>query len=101
MNVTPVSLPAGLGTAGSFEVTPLREANPLWMRRACFAGPIGAFAIAGTWLAAVATSGGGVLRPVLLALVAVNLLYVGLTGWPTVLGFLLHLCRRKLSVTAV
>ncbi len=40
------------------------------------------------------------LAPVLLVLVAVNLFYMALTGWPTVLGFLLHLSRRTLRVAA-
>ena len=100
MNITPVSPPARLDAAGSFEVTPLRDATPLWLRRACFAVPIATFTAVGTWLAIAATSGGGVMRPVLLVLVALNLFYVGLTGWPTVLGFVRHLLRRKLTVSA-
>jgi membrane glycosyltransferase len=84
----------------SVSVCRLEDASPLWLRRASFAGPIAAFTLATTWLAAVATSGGGALRPLLLALLAFNLLYIGLTGWPTVLGFILHLCRRKLTVSA-
>ncbi|MBV8916306.1 MAG: glucans biosynthesis glucosyltransferase MdoH [Acetobacteraceae bacterium] len=100
MNISPVSPPARLGAAGSFEVTPLRDANPLWPRRAAFVGPVAAFTLAGTALATVVTTGDGLLRPVLLALVALNLLYIGLTGWPAVLGFLLHVFRRKLRVSA-
>ncbi|MDP9095299.1 MAG: glucans biosynthesis glucosyltransferase MdoH, partial [Pseudomonadota bacterium] len=58
--------------------------------------------VAGTTLAVVATSGApGVLRPILLALVALNVLYMALTGWPMILGFLLHVLGRRTHVEAV
>ncbi len=89
-------------TAGSFEVTPLRDGRSVWLRRATFVVPIAACAIGGTALAATATAGsGGVLRPVLLALVALNILYMALTGWPMLLGFLLHAFGRRTRVEAM
>ncbi len=101
MNITQLGASARFDAACSFEATRLSDARPLWLRRAAFVLPVVLCAALGTWLAFVATSGaGGVLRPVLLGLVALNLLYMALTGWPTVLGFLLHACRRKLRVAA-
>ncbi len=101
MNIERVASPVRFEVAGSYEVTPLSEARPLWLRRAAFVLPVLGSTALGTWLAAQATSGvGGPLRPVLLALVAVNLLYMALTGWPGVLGFVLQLCRRRLRVSA-
>ena len=86
---------------GSFEVSALRDGRAVWFRRAVFAVPVAACTLAGTVLAMVATAGStGALRPVLLALVAVNLLYMALTGWPMLLGVGLHLFRRKLRVFA-
>jgi len=100
MKIQPVGSPVRFA-AGSFEVAPLRNATPLWLRRAAFVVPILACTACGTWLAALATAGlGGWARPVLLPLVAVNLLYMAVTGWPTVLGFILHLGRRTLHVEA-
>ena len=88
-------------TAASFAVQPLRDAQPLWLRRASFAGPVLGCTALGTWLAAAATSGvADPWRLPLLALIAANLLYLALTGWPGVLGFVLQLARRTLHVTA-
>jgi membrane glycosyltransferase len=101
MNITPLTAAARCDAAGSFEVSPLPDARPLWLRRAAFVLPVLGCTALGTWLATVATAGtDGVLRPVLLALVALNLLYMALTGWPTVLGFLVHVFRRRLHVSA-
>ncbi len=101
MNISSAPSPLLVDAAGSFEVSPLADAPRLWVRRACFAGPIIAATVLGTVLATVATSGAdSAIRPLLLALLAFNLLYMALTGWPTVLGFLLHLTRRKLRVAA-
>ena len=89
-------------TAGSFEVTPLRDGRPIWLRRAAFIVPIVLSTVAGTALATVATAGAhGLLRPALLALVAVNILYMALTGWPMILGFLLHAFGHRTRVQAV
>ena len=88
-------------TAGSFEVTRLRDGRAVWLRRAAFLVPVAVSTVAGTVLATVATAeSGGVLRPVLLALVAVNILYMALTGWPMLLGLAVQLCGRKLTVSA-
>ena len=91
-----------MNAAGSFEVTPLRDGHSVWLRRAAFLLPVAACTIAGTALATVATAGtGGLLRPVLLALVAINILYMALTGWPMLLGVLLHAFRRRKRIEAV
>ena len=88
-------------SAGSFEVTPLRDGRRGWARVAAFVVPVVLCTVAGTGLATVATAGtGGWLRPALLALVAFNLLYMALTGWPMLLGVGLHLFRRTLRVSA-
>ena len=83
------------------QVGSLRSTAPGWLRRAAFAIPVlGATALA-TGLAAVLTAdSGGPLRWPLLALLAVNVLYMALTGWPTVLGFLTRLFGRTLHVSA-
>ena len=101
MQIQAVPPPVRLEAAGSFEVTPLRAFRPIWIRRAAFLLPVVASTVLGTWLAASSTEGAaGPLCPVLLALVAFNLLYMALTGWPTVLGFLLHLTRRRFRAAA-
>jgi len=101
MNMLSSFAPARM-TAGSFEVTPLRDGRSTWIRRAAFIVPIVLSTVAGTALATVATAGTpGLLRPALLALVAVNLLYVALTGWPMILGFLLHAFGHRTRVQAV
>ncbi len=70
----------------------------LWARRAAFAGPVALLPLLGTWLAAGLTAGApGPLRPALLALLFGNLLYLALTGWPGVLGFLARLARPTLA----
>ncbi len=80
---------------------PLQAAYPVWMRRAAFWGPVGVFSILGTALASFVTSGvTDWLRLPLLALIAVNLFYVALTGWPGVLGFLVRVSGRQLRVAA-
>ncbi len=82
------------------QVSTLRSA-PGWLRRAAFVVPIvGATALA-TALAIWLTAGlADPLRWPLLALLAVNVLYAALTGWPTVLGFLARLSGRALQVAA-
>ncbi len=81
-------------------VSTLRAA-PGRLRRAAFIVPIlGSTALA-TALAAFVTRGiADPLRWPLLALLAVNILYAALTGWPTVLGFLARLSGRALHVSA-
>jgi membrane glycosyltransferase len=76
-------------------------AAPGRLRRAAFIVPIlGSTALA-TVLAAWLTAGiADPLRWPLLALLAVNVLYAALTGWPTVLGFLARLSGGTLQVTA-
>jgi membrane glycosyltransferase len=83
------------------QVSLLRSAAPNWLRRAAFVVPIlGATALA-TGLAIYLTTGiADPLRWPLLALLAVNVLYIALTGWPTVLGFLARLSGRTLQVLA-
>lgn len=81
-------------------VSALRAA-PGRLRRAAFVVPIlGSTALA-TALAAWTTAGAvDPLRWPLLALLAVNVLYAALTGWPTMLGFLARLSGRTLHVSA-
>ena len=101
MNISSAPTPVLVDAAGSFEVTPLTDARHLWLRRAAFVVPIVSATLLGTWLAVLATSGSASpLRPILLGLVSFNVLYMALTCWPTVLGFVLHLFRRKLRVAA-
>jgi len=80
----------------------LLRASPGRLRRAAFVVPIlGATALA-TGLAASLTSGiADPLRWPLLMLLAVNVLYMALTGWPTVLGFLARLFGRAVWVSAM
>lgn len=101
MKLSPPPASALRDLAGALGASTLADASPLWLRRAAFVIPIMSCTAVGTWLAVMATAGSSsALRPVLLVLVALNLLYVALTGWPTVLGFALHVFRRRLSVTA-
>jgi membrane glycosyltransferase len=87
--------------AGSFEVSPLADARRLWFRRAAFVLPILSATMASAWLAICATQGSNsLLRPLLLVLLAFSVFYMALTGWPTVLGFILHLARAKMRVAA-
>ena len=74
------------------ELHPLVGRGPLWARRLAFAGPVAAITLAGTALAALVTAGvDDILRWPLLALVAVNLFYVALVGWPGILGYLVRI----------
>jgi membrane glycosyltransferase len=95
------SLRPDQAAASLCQVSSLRAMAPAWPRRAAFALPIlGATALA-TVLAASLTAGlADPLRWPLLALLAVNVLYIALTGWPTVLGFLARLTGRSLQVSA-
>ncbi len=80
---------------------PLRAPTRVWPRRLSFWGPIASATILGTAFGAIATAGAtGPLRPVLLGLLALNLLYMALTGTPAVIGYFLHVLRRKLRVAA-
>jgi len=89
-------------TASLCQVSLLRAATPGRLRRAAFAVPILGATVLATWLAVSLTSGiADPLRWPLLALLAVNVLYAALTGWPTVLGFLARLSGRTLQVSAV
>ena len=94
------SLLTDQAAASLCQVSTLRSA-PGWLRRAAFVVPIvGATALAtalATWLTAGLADP---LRWPLLALLAVNVLYAALTGWPTVLGFLARLSGRTLQVAA-
>lgn len=83
------------------QVSTLRSA-PGWLRRAAFIVPIAGFTALATALAAWLSAGiADPLRLPLLALLAANVLYAALTGWPTVLGFLARLSGRALQVAAV
>lgn len=83
------------------QVSTLRSA-PGWLRRAAFIVPIAGFTALATALAAWLSAGiADPLRWPLLALLAANVLYAALTGWPTVLGFLARLSGRALQVAAV
>jgi membrane glycosyltransferase len=79
----------------------LRSARHLWLRRLAFWGPIGTATALGAVLATIATSAvHSPLRWPLLALLVVNLFYIALTGTPGVIGFALHLTRRRLRAVA-
>ncbi len=83
------------------QVSLLRSA-PGWLRRAAFVVPIlGATALATGLAASLTADIADPLRLPLLALLAVNVLYMALTGWPTVLGFLARLFGRALQVSAI
>ena len=79
----------------------LRPARREWLRRAAFFGPVAGATLLGTVLAVQVTAGvADPLRWPLLALLAVNLLYAALTGWPAVLGFLVRRMGGALQVSA-
>ena len=79
----------------------LRPARREWLRRSAFFGPVAAATLLGTALAAHLTTGvTDPLRWPLLALLAANLLYAALTGWPAVLGFLVRRGGAGLHVSA-
>ncbi len=85
----------------SSDTTPLAAARRIWLRRLSFWGPIATATTLGTALGAVATADvPSPLRWPLLALLAINLVYLALTGTPGVIGFLLHLTGRKLHASA-
>ncbi len=64
------------------------------LRRLSFIVPVLALPLLGLGLAASLTSGApGPLRPVLLALLFANLVFLALTGWPGVLGACVRLLR--------
>ena len=70
-------------------------------RRLAFAGPVLALPSLAVWLAARLTvAAPGPARPVLLALLWGNLLYLALTGWPGVLGALTRLRRQPAPPSA-
>ncbi|GAC1345351.1 MAG: hypothetical protein NVSMB18_24880 [Acetobacteraceae bacterium] len=102
MNIASAPSTVCFEAAGTFEVTPLKDARALWTRRAAFWVPVLALTAIGAALAGVATAGApGPLRLVLLALAVANLFYMALTGWPAVLGFLVRVGRRSMRVAAV
>ena len=79
----------------------LHHAKPSWPRRAAFLAPVLGLTALGAGLAGWLTSGlSDPLRWPLLMLLAVNLLYTALTGWPAVLGFLVRRSGRALQVSA-
>ena len=81
-------------------VSTLRAA-PGWLRRAAFHVPVLGSTVLATALAVFLTAGiADPLRWPLLALLAVNVLYAALTGWPAVLGFAARLSGRTLHVAA-
>ena len=85
----------------SVERAPLQAARHLWLHRLAFWGPVGASVVASTALAAVATSGvASPLRWPLIGLMAVNVLYLALTGMPSLIGFVVHVCGRRLRTAA-
>ncbi len=87
--------------SGLFSDGRLHHARPSWPRRAAFLAPVLGSAMLGTALAIYLTAGlADPLRWPLLVLLAVNLLYLALTGWPAVLGFLVRRAGRRLHVSA-
>ena len=80
---------------------PLRSAHSIALRRSAFWAPVVLSTGIGAILGTVATNGvDSVLRWPLLGLLAVNLLYMALTGTPTLIGFAQHLSRRKMPPVA-
>ena len=68
----------------------------LLFRRLSFLAPALALPAVATWLAVSLTAGeAGLLRPLLLALLAANMLFVSLVGWPGVLGGLARLFGQR------
>ncbi len=95
------SLRPDQAAASLCQVSLLRSIAPGWMRRAAFVVPVGGATALATGLATYLTAGiADPLRWPLLALLAVNVLYLALTGWPTVLGFLARLSGRTFRVSA-
>ena len=85
VQVAPVETWAGSGSA-------LSDRRSTLGRRLAFAVPVCLLTVGGMLLAAVATRGtADPLRWPLLALLAPNLLYMALTGWPGLLGAMLRL----------
>lgn len=83
-------------------VRPLQDSAHLGWRRAGFAVPVLLLPLLGVSLAAVATGHvSDALRLPLLALLGLNLLYMALTGWPGILGFLVKHLGGELRVQAV
>ncbi len=69
--------------------------------RICFGAPALAITLGTCWLAATMTAGlPGPMRPILLALLFANLLYLAVTGWPGVLGAIVRLLRPARPVEA-
>ena len=94
------SLHMDQAAASLCRVSTLRAA-PGWLRRAAFVVPVLVSTALATVLAAYLTASvADPLRWPLLALLAVNVLYAALTGWPTVLGFVARLSGRALHVAA-
>ena len=88
-------------TSGLFSGGRLHHARPSWPRRAAFLAPVLGATVVGTSLAVHLTADmAGPLRWPLLALLSANLLYMALTGWPAVLGFLVRRAGRGLQVSA-
>ena len=84
------------------DLRPLGGRGPLWARRLAFAGPVAAITLAGIALAAHITSGvDDILRWPLLALIAFNLFYVALVGWPGILGYLVRLSGHGMQARGV
>ena len=90
-----------LEQAATTLLAPLEPAVPVWPRRLAFVGPVVLLTVVGTVLAAYLTAGvADPLRWPLLALIAANLFYLALVGWPGILGFLVHVSGRGMRVAA-
>ncbi|MBC7800550.1 MAG: glucans biosynthesis glucosyltransferase MdoH, partial [Gemmatimonadaceae bacterium] len=77
------------------------RSGPNWGRRAAFVVPIVGATVLSAILAAYLSAGvDDWLRWPLIALLAANMLYTALTGWPTVLGFMVRLFGSALQVKA-
>ena len=82
-------------------VRPLDASLHLGWRRAGFVVPVLALPVLGVSFAAAATAHvSDALRLPLLALLGLNLLYMALTGWPGIIGFLVQHFGRSLRVHA-
>jgi len=85
----------------SSETPSLQAATRVWLRRLAFWGPIATATVLGTAFASAATAGTtSPLRLPLLALLALNLAYMALTGTPGVIGAILHVLGRKTRAAA-
>ena len=85
----------------STDTTMMPRVRHLWLRRLAFWVPIAAATVLATALGVVATAGVATpLRWPLLALLGLNVMYMAVTGTPSLIGLVLHLTGRRLQTSA-